>query len=158
MSISLRFTILPAVAAILAACGKGESSSAPSASPTTSPAPATTAAATAAAAHPTAVATATAAATTAPAAGGACSFVGEWGGTYPPGPYPFSGTPFEFSFKADGTGTTKSARADSEIAWKVEGSVFQIHGVKTTKGGRFTCRAEDVGKWGFTFSPDCSTV
>jgi hypothetical protein len=140
---------------LLAACGKDEASTSPSATATAAPAPTPAPAASVA---PAATASATAAATAAPAAGGACSFAGEWTGTYPPGPYPFSGTPFEFSFKADGTGITKSMRADSEFAWKVEGGTFSIHGTKINKGGRFSCSKEEVGKWGFAFTPDCSGV
>ena len=134
----------------LAACGKdaGSSSSsgaAPSAATSAKPAA-------------TAAATATVTATAAPAKGGACAFTGVWTGNYPPGPYPFSGTPFEFTFNADGSGVTKSQRADQEFAWKVEGSTFSFHGVKVEKGGRFTCSKEEVGKYTFTFTPDCSSV
>lgn len=97
-------------------------------------------------------------AASAPAKPGACTFTGTWTGNYPPGPYPFSGTQFEFTFNADGTGVTKSQRADQEFAWKTEGNVFAIHGVKVEQGGRYTCSKEQVGKWSYTFTPDCNTV
>ena len=138
--------------ALNAACGKEDASSSSSGS---------TPAATATAAHPTATTAAAppATATAAPAKGGACSFTGGWSGTYPPGPYPFSGTPFELTFNADGTGITKSQRADQEFAWKQEaGGVFTIHGIKVERGGRFTCSKDEVGRYGYTFTPDCSSV
>lgn len=151
---SLSFALLCSAPALLVACGnKGSSSSSesPSAALTASAAPT-------AVARPTATAAAPVTATAAPAAGGTCAFTGGWTGTYPPGPYPFSGTPFEFTFNADGSGKTHSQRADEEFAWKAEAGTFSIHGVKVAKGGRFTCRLEDVGKYGFSFTPDCSTV
>jgi hypothetical protein len=139
-------------ATLLTACGnKGDASSSTGSA---------SAAATATAAAPASAASAAprATASAAPAAGGACGFKGSWTGTYPPGPYPFSGQPFEFTFNGDGTGVTHSARADQEFAWKTEGNVFSIHGAKVERGGRFTCSKEEVGKYGYQFTPDCNGV
>src|SRR5690242_10940202 len=121
MPISLRLALLGAGSVLLLACGKDAGSSTTTTSAAAPPAHPT---ATAAPPPATATATATAVATAAPAGGGACSIVGEWTGTYPPGPYPFSGTPFDISFKADGAGLTKSQRADNEFAWTVEGGTL----------------------------------
>lgn len=132
----------------LAACGKEDASSSTGAAP---------ASATAAAPKPTAAATAapkpTATAAPAPAA---CTFPGTWTGTYPPGPYPFSGQPFDFTLRADGSALTHSARADQEFAWKVEGGALTLHSVKVEHGGRFACSKDDVGKYKYRFTPDCS--
>lgn len=137
---------------ILAACGNDSASSSTGAATAakTAPPPATATAAPKPTPAP--------AATTAAPAAGACNFSGTWTGNYPPGPYPFSGTPFEFTFNADGTGLTHSQRADQEFAWKVEGGVFNIHGIKVEKGGRFSCSKDEVGKWSYTFTPDCGSV
>jgi hypothetical protein len=101
------------------------------------------------------------ASTTAPAealsAAGACAVVGEWAGTYPPGPYPFSGKPINFSFRADGTGESKSERADSPIVWHMDGANLSFHG--TSSGTtRYSCKKEDEGKYSLTFTADCSKV
>jgi len=153
-----RFALLGAVPALLLGCGKDAGSTQPSAAASAPPPPPVATATAATTVTPAAAASATVAVTAAPPAGGACTFTGGWTGTYPPGPYPFSGTQFEFSMKGDGTGTTHSARADSDFAWKVEGGSFLIHGTKVEKGGRFTCRKEDLGKWSFAFAPDCNSV
>jgi hypothetical protein len=142
-----------ATATLLAACGKGDGTSS-----TTGAAPASTSAAARPTAAPTATAAPAAPTTAAPAKGGVCAFTGAWTGTYPPGPYPFSGTPFEFNFNADGTGVTKSQRADQEFAWKQEAGAFSIHGVKVERGGRFSCSKDETGKYTPTFTPDCGTV
>jgi hypothetical protein len=138
---------------VLAACGKDAGSTASS----SCAAPAATATATATArptaAAPTAAPTATAA--PAPAGGGACSLVGAWKGNYPPGPFPFSGRPLEATFNADGTSKTHSERADDEQAWKVDGEGFSIHRTKVEKGGRFTCKNDEIGKYAVSFTPDC---
>ena len=150
MPLSPRLALLPAATLLLAACGKDASSSTSSGA-----APAATTAAVTAAAPATAAPTPTA--TAAPAKGGACSFAGTWTGTYPPGPYPFSGTPIDITFNADGTGVTHSARADQEIVWKVVGGEFTLHGVKGAHG-RFTCGNEDVARWAPTWSADCNSL
>lgn len=147
--------IFSLTALLLTAYGKDSGSS--STAPATSAAATTSAPAGTVAAPPPATATATATASAA-ATGGACSFAGEWTGNYPPGPYPFSGKPFDFTFNADGTGITDSARAKTEVAWKTEGGTFSIHGVKDVRPGRFTCAKDEVGKFGFTFTSDCNTV
>jgi hypothetical protein len=141
--------LLPLAAGLLAACGKDGG-------PSSTGTAAATAVATTAAPRPTAAAPA--ATTAAPAKGGTCAFTGGWTGTYPPGPYPFSGTAFEFTFNGDGSGMTHSQRADQEFAWKVEGGAFAIHGVKVERGGRFACSKDEVGKYSYTFTPDCGTV
>ena len=152
MTFSARFALVPLVVLLAAACGnKDAPSPAPSSAATAPPA---TAAQTAAAPH-TAAAPASSGA---PAAGGACKLDGSWVGTYPPGPYPFSGTRLEFTFNADGTGLTDSARAKTEFAWKTEGASLSFHGVKDVRPGRFTCAKNEVGKYAFTFTPDCGTV
>jgi hypothetical protein len=160
MPSSLRVALSIAISLGLVACGKGSDAAATTATATAAPplaAPPPTAPQTATStAAPTPSPTQTAAA--APPAGGACALAGDWSGTYPPGPYPFSGTPLEFIIRGDGTGTTRSARADSEFAWKAEGGTFSIHGTSTTRGGRFTCTKDQVGKWGYSFSPDCNTL
>ena len=86
-----------------------------------------------------------------------CSIVGDWNGVYPPGPYPFSGTPISFSFRADGTGLSASSRANSPIAWKMDGANLAFHGTQppTTP---YACRVEDEGKYSLGFAADCSTV
>lgn len=139
---------------LLTACGKDSVSSSSSSVPaTTAKTPAATA---------TAVATATASAPTttapAPATGGACSFAGEWTGNLPPGSYPFSGKPFDFVFHADGTGITDSGRATPAVAWKSEGGIFSIRDINDVRRSPYTCREDEVGKYGFTFTPDCTTV
>ena len=88
---------------------------------------------------------------------GPCSIVGDWNGVYPPGPYPFSGTPLTFSFRADGTGESKSSRANSPVAWHMDGANLSFHGT-TPPTTRFSCKVEDEGKYSLTFSADCSTV
>jgi hypothetical protein len=138
-----------AASLVLAACGKDAGSTSSGAAP--APATASTARPAATATAPAPAATATAA----PAGGGACTFVGTWKGTYPPGPYPFSGHTFEITFNADGSGITHSERADEDFAWKSEGGTFSIHRTKVDKGGRFTCGNTEIGKYGFTFTPDC---
>jgi hypothetical protein len=92
--------------------------------------------------------------------GGACAMPGEWGGTYPPGPYPFSGQPISLRFDANGTGESDSARAHANsFAWKVEGKELTFHGTDAAaKGGRFTCKPGELGKYALTFSADCATV
>jgi hypothetical protein len=87
----------------------------------------------------------------------ACSIVGDWNGVYPPGPYPFSGTPITMSFRADNTGETKSSRATSPIVWRMDGANLSMHG---TQSGTtpYSCKREDEGKYSLTFSADCSTV
>jgi|HubBroStandDraft_4_1064222.scaffolds.fasta_scaffold344224_2 hypothetical protein len=137
---------------VLAACGKDAGSTSSSTGAAPAPASAPTARATATATAPAPAATAA----PAPASGGACSFAGTWTGNYPPGPYPFSGHPLDVTFNADGSGKTHSERADDEIAWKVDGGAFSLHRTKVDKGGRFTCRNEEVGKYAFSFTPDCS--
>lgn len=91
------------------------------------------------------------------AAAPACSITGEWSGTYPPGPYPFSGKPINFSFRADGTGESKSERADSPIVWHMDGANLSMHG---TQSGTtpYSCKKEDEGKYTLTFSGDCAKV
>jgi hypothetical protein len=87
----------------------------------------------------------------------ACSIVGDWSGTYPPGPYPFSGTPINFAFRADGTGESRSTRATSPVVWHMEGANLSMHG--TTSGTTpYSCKREDEGKYSLGFSADCSTV
>jgi hypothetical protein len=90
-------------------------------------------------------------------AAAACSIVGDWVGTYPPGPYPFSGTEIRFSFRADGTGQSKSARADSPIAWHMDGAALSFHGTESGTA-RFSCRKEDEGKYSLTYAGDCGKV
>jgi hypothetical protein len=147
-------------AVLLAACGSKDASSTSSGAAPTATATAAARATATAAPAPTAAAPAPTSAPAAPAPGkgGACSLAGGWTGTYPPGPYPFSGTPIEFTFNADGTGMTHSARADQEIAWTLSGTDFTIHGTHGSHGGRFSCRNEDIGKWSATFSPDCNSL
>jgi hypothetical protein len=127
---------------LLTACGKGSGASSSS-----TPA--------------TAVALANASATTtapARATGGTCSFAGDWTGNLPPGPYPFSGKPFDFVFNADGTGITDSWRATPAVAWKSEGGTFSIRDINDVRRSPYTCRESEVGEFGFTFVPDCTTV
>lgn len=120
--------------------------------------------ATAAASHappaPTAAATPppSASASAAPAKAAACTLLGAWTGNYPPGPFPFSGTPLDFTLNADGTGLTHSARADQDLAWKTEGSTFSLHGIKAQKGGRFSCAQDQIGQYSWSFSADCNTL
>ena len=105
---------------------------------------------------------ATAPSATAETPGGKCSLVGTWAGMYPPGPYPFSNTPVELAFNADGSGASKSARtgtAGIEYEWALEGEHFSFHGVKpVSPGDRYTCMKEQVGKYTLTFAPDCSSL
>jgi hypothetical protein len=151
----LRPVLLIAAVLVSACAGKDAS---PSASTGAAPTATATAAARATTA-PTATAPApTSAPAPAPGKGGTCSLVGGWTGTYPPGPYPFSGTPIEFTFAADGTGATHSARADQDIAWTLSGSDFTIHGTHGSHGGRFSCKNEDIGKWSASFTPDCNSL
>lgn len=91
------------------------------------------------------------------AAAAACSIVGDWSGTYPPGPYPFSGKPIAMSFRADGSGETKSARGDSPFVWHMDGAALSFHG--TSSGTTpYSCKKEDEGKYSLTFSAGCATV
>lgn len=92
--------------------------------------------------------------------GGACALPGDWTGTYPPGPYPFSGQPISIRFDAGGTGETDSARAHANtFSWKVEGKELTFHGADATpKGGRYSCKPTEQGKYNLTFAADCSTV
>ncbi len=87
----------------------------------------------------------------------ACSIVGDWNGVYPPGPYPFSGSPINFSFRADGTGESKSSRANSPVVWHMDGANLSMHG--TVNGTTpYSCKIADEGKYSLTFAADCSTV
>jgi hypothetical protein len=134
--------------ALVAGCGSKEA-----------PAPApSAAAATPAKATTPAAATATPTQAPAKAAAGACSLVGSWTGVYPPGPYPFSGHPLAMTFNADGTGSTASDRATSELAWKTDGNAVTFHGTKPGNGGRYSCRVEEEAKITPEFSADCSTM
>lgn len=91
------------------------------------------------------------------ATAGTCSIVGDWNGVYPPGPYPFSGSPIAFSFKADGTGQSNSSRANSPIVWRMDGANLAMHG--TTSGTTpYSCKREDEGKYSLTYTADCNTV
>jgi hypothetical protein len=138
----------------LAACDKGGGAGAsPSASASASAAAAATSAA---AAKPSAAAAAPASTV---GVIGKCSVVGTWEGKYPPGPYPFSNTPITLTWNADGTGQSKSARADTELSWKVSGETFSFTGVKDdTNPGRFTCKKGDESTSKIEFSADCNTM
>src|SRR5438477_11816276 len=133
----MRSLLALTIVASLVACSKG-SGDGPASTSTTTAAPAKTTAAT----------TTASAATTAAPSGGACSIVGAWTGKYPPGPYPFSNTPFDLVFKADGTGTTDSQRAhDVELAWKMDGATLAFHGTKGETGGRYACPRDQDGRY-----------
>jgi hypothetical protein len=90
-------------------------------------------------------------------AGGACSVVGSWTGVYPPGPYPFSGHPLDMTFNADGTGSTASERANSDIAWKPDAGGMAFHGTKPG-AGRYSCQVNEEAKITTEFSADCVTM
>jgi hypothetical protein len=98
------------------------------------------------------------AAPAAPATGTTCSIVGDWSGVYPPSSYAFSGTPIEIHLAADGTGSTKSVRAETKIAWHMDGPALAFHGVETTAKSGYICHKEDEGRFSLTYSADCSSV
>jgi hypothetical protein len=145
---SLALCLLAALAACKGAPASGTvSSAAPAtAAPAAAAAPATAAIA---ASHPSAPA---------PAMAGACSIVGDWSGVYPPSSYAFSGTPIEISLAADGTGSTKSVRAETKIAWHMDGPALAFHGTATTATSGYVCHKEDEGRLSLTYSADCSSV
>jgi len=155
----------------IAACDDKGASSSPAASSspsasakTTTTPPATESAGGQATAAPTPSAAASAAPPSAASSGGGgkCSLVGTWAGTYPPGPFPFSGTGIELFLKDDGTGGSKSARANDpaqEYAWKLDGDKFSLKGTMDRPGGgRYSCAKGQEGKYIVTFSPDCASI
>jgi hypothetical protein len=108
---------------------------------------------------PTPSATPSASPSSAPATG-ACKVEGTWTGTYPPGPFPFSGTPVDVTFGANGTGKTESQRiaiaGAVEFAWKLDGQHLSFKNESETHN-RFSCPKDQEGKYTLTFTPDCSS-
>lgn len=90
--------------------------------------------------------------------GAACTFVGQWQGTFPAGPYPFSGQALSVEVRADGSSTWSAAAGFQNLArWQVANGTLSLNN-NNPHPSPYACAPADTGQYSMVFAPGCRAV